>query len=731
MNLIKLKKLANAGKFAELESLWPDVVDSPDAEVAELARIVGQVHRLGAEKNAEDMLSLLMTGAESKNGLAGRLTAARFAAATVPNSDSLGKELRRLYVLVNPDVPDLAKLLDTIFKFAGRLSQAVDLAEAYLKLQPGAFLSHRSQLDPGLVESVDPGDGRLAMSFNGRTLEMGIETVPDIIILPKDHFPSWMLYRTDELRELALSDAEALITLALRSSRNHTSSYRDIKKHVSILLGEKGWANWWKSARISLKKSNRIAVTGASQPTFSLLAQERTYADRLRDRYVRLKEPVAKLEFILAYLDETRKNKETEEDLLVHLGNDAAQMAAPLLKSDPALTLGCLAVHGEVAAREVPVASLNPRAALQVLGKVADPGALPRRFGDRLLRSILEFVRVVSPDGWAGVWSLVLPRSGRQTSEILVRELVAEGHDDVLISALREVIDHPTASPEVLFWLWRARANDTVLGRKLSELPGISANDLLMALLQMVDATGRMSAMSDDKRMRRLIESAHESLDLQGGAMVKEIVSATTVEQATLMQEKIGENGGLRPSARAALETQLRLAHPGLFIDVVKAWQENAIYSSKIGLQKRQEELDDIVTVHIPEVAKQIGEAAAHGDLSENSEYTAALEKRDQLTSRATRIENELALAKIIDSDLAGSDYVHVGTKVRVPDLESGVEESYTFLGIWDSDPEQGILSYAAPLSLAFMGGKVGDSVEYGEGENHRRWEILEIGSGI
>jgi len=197
------------------------------------------------------------------------------------------------------------------------------------------------------------------------------------------------------------------------------------------------------------------------------------------------------------------------------------------------------------------------------------------------------------------------------------------------------------------------------------------------------------------------------------------------------MQEKIGENGGLRPSARAALETQLRLAHPGLFIDVVKAWQENAIYSSKIGLQKRQEELDDIVTVHIPEVAKQIGEAAAHGDLSENSEYTAALEKRDQLTSRATRIENELALAKIIDSDLAGSDYVNVGTKVRVRDLESGVEESYTFLGIWDSDPEQGILSYAAPLSLAFMGGKVGDSVEYGEGENHRRWEILEIGSGI
>lgn len=731
MNLIKLKKLANAGKFEELETLWPDAVSDPEAEAEELARVVGQVHRLGAAEKADGMLALLLSEAEARGGKESRLDAARFTAETVAESDSLRDALRGLYIDLNPEAENLPELLDTVFAAGATLGEGVELAERYLRLQPGAFLSHRSQLDPGEVEAVDPGSGGLKVSFRGRTVDLGIDEVPDLIILPPDHFPSLMLYRADEMRELAASDAEGFIALALRSSRGRTCGYRDIKKHVTALQGDKAWSGWWKAARAELKQSARIAVSGASQPRFTLLANERTYEDRLRDRYSRLKGTGPRLEFTLAYLDETRKGKEADPDLLVMLGNDAAKMAGSALKEDPTLTLACLAVHGEVAGRGVSVASLNPAAARRVLEKMGEPGALPRRFGDRLLRSVLEFVREVSPDGWADIWSQVLPRSGRQTSEVLVRELVAEGHDEVLVRSLREVVEHPTASPEVLFWLWRARTGDTALGRKLAGLPGVGDFELLRSLLQMLDATGRMAAMSDDKRMRRLIDSAHESLDLQGGEPVKRIVAEAGSDRAAELKQVIDDNGGLRPSTKASLATSLRLAYPDLFVEKVRAWEEDAIYSTRIGLQKRQEELDNIVSEDIPAVARQIGEAAAHGDLSENSEYTAALEKRDQLTSRATRIENELARAKVIDDDLAGSDYVNVGTRIRARDLDSGAEEVYTFLGIWDSDPDRGILSYTAPLSLAFMGRKTGETVEFGEGDERRSWEILEIGPGV
>ena len=160
------------------------------------------------------------------------------------------------------------------------------------------------------------------------------------------------------------------------------------------------------------------------------------------------------------------------------------------------------------------------------------------------------------------------------------------------------------------------------------------------------------------------------------------------------------------------------------------AW--NIIFCTRQGMRRREEELKHLIHVKIPENAKAIGEAAAHGDLSENSEYTAALEKRDQLTSRATRIEKELQIAKVIDASLSESDYVNVGTRVTVRDLVADIEEIYTFLGIWDSDPEAGLLSYKAPLSQSFMGRKVGDTVEYElDGEHYRKWKILNIEPGI
>ncbi len=732
MNLIKLKKLANAGKFEDVQTLWPDAVSDPERSVEDLIRVVSQVHNLGAAGDAEGMLSVLLDAVGAQGGDQARLDVVRAVADGIAESDFLARELRRLYAAVHSDRDDLPRLLETVFDGAKDLAAAVDLSDRYIKLPVGGFLSHREMLDPGMVEAVDAETARLTVTFCGRGMILDRDDVARAILLPPDHFPSLKLYRAEEMSRLAAEDPEAFLAIVLGSSRNRTCAYRDLKKSVIELLGEKAWTGWWRQARTALKQSSRIALSGASQPTFRLLAEERSYDDRLRDRFLHLKDPLAKLVFILDYVDETRKERPADPRLLAEMGNAAAKMAGPLLKEDPELTLVCLAVHAEVAARGADVATLNPRAAAQVLARIENPGALPRRFNDRLLRSLLEFVRSVRPGEWSGFWSRVLPRAGRQTSEMLARELVAAGKIDILTDALREVIRHPTASPDVLFWLWRARLTDTKMARSLAGMEGVSGLDCIAALLHLIDASGRMAAMSDDKKLRLRIDQAHEALDQQEGRIVKEILSGTTTDQAQDFKAMIDGSGGLRPSARASLRTYLRLVHPELFIEVIRAWEEDAIYSTKDALERRQRELNGIVTEDIPAVARQIGEAASHGDLSENSEYTAALEKRDQLTSRATRIEKELQIAKVIDASLSESDYVNVGTRVTVRDLVADIEEIYTFLGIWDSDPEAGILSYKAPLSQSFMGRKVGDTVEYElDGEHYRKWKILNIEPGI
>jgi len=124
-------------------------------------------------------------------------------------------------------------------------------------------------------------------------------------------------------------------------------------------------------------------------------------------------------------------------------------------------------------------------------------------------------------------------------------------------------------------------------------------------------------------------------------------------------------------------------------------------------------------------------EAAAFGDLSENSEFTAALEKRDQLTSRATRMESELKRAQVIPRELPRGPVITIGSRVLVRNLATEGEETYTFLGPWDSDAQQRILTYNAPLALAFMGKRVGEVVVFGEGDEERRWEVLALEAAV
>src|SRR6185295_11961836 len=92
----------------------------------------------------------------------------------------------------------------------------------------------------------------------------------------------------------------------------------------------------------------------------------------------------------------------------------------------------------------------------------------------------------------------------------------------------------------------------------------------------------------------------------------------------------------------------------------IEPWlDESVIFGTQPGMNKREEELNFLVNVKMKENAKAIGDAAAHGDLSENSEYKFALEERDLLRARVAGIQNELNLARLLTPDDVTTDAVH------------------------------------------------------------------------
>jgi transcription elongation factor GreA len=125
-------------------------------------------------------------------------------------------------------------------------------------------------------------------------------------------------------------------------------------------------------------------------------------------------------------------------------------------------------------------------------------------------------------------------------------------------------------------------------------------------------------------------------------------------------------------------------------------------------LGKEIEELSRGLTVTLPQA---IATAVAMGDLRENSEYKAALERQQLVQARLGQLHLRLSqLSQLADTE-APRDRVGLGSIVRVEDVKTGDAEEYTLVLAEMMDIDAGHISLASPLGQALKDRKPGEEV--------------------
>ena len=129
-----------------------------------------------------------------------------------------------------------------------------------------------------------------------------------------------------------------------------------------------------------------------------------------------------------------------------------------------------------------------------------------------------------------------------------------------------------------------------------------------------------------------------------------------------------------------------------------------------------------------PRVVKDIEEARAHGDISENAEYEDAKERQSLIEGRIRWLEAQLAGADIIDvSKLKADGRVVFGTTVQLENVETGEERTWRIVGETEADVGQGTISWKSPLARSLIGRDEGDEVEVPTPSGKQTWEIVEV----
>ena len=148
---------------------------------------------------------------------------------------------------------------------------------------------------------------------------------------------------------------------------------------------------------------------------------------------------------------------------------------------------------------------------------------------------------------------------------------------------------------------------------------------------------------------------------------------------------------------------------------------------SPSGYEILQKELKHYKAVERPNVVKDIEEARAHGDLSENAEYDAAKDKQAFVEARIRELEVKVSQAEVIDISNLTGDRVVFGATVTIFDHDKEEEKTWTIVGEDEADLKLKRISLTSPIAKGLIGKSVGDEASIRTPGGVRDYEIIEV----
>lgn len=143
--------------------------------------------------------------------------------------------------------------------------------------------------------------------------------------------------------------------------------------------------------------------------------------------------------------------------------------------------------------------------------------------------------------------------------------------------------------------------------------------------------------------------------------------------------------------------------------------QKKNIFVTEEGLEELKSELHDLKRKKRPEVVERVAKAREMGDLSENSEYTAARDELSLVDGRIEELQEILKNASVINikeekGSRGSAKGVQLGSKIKLK--VNNKHEEFTLVGEWEADPHERKISHESPLGKALIGKEPGEKVE-------------------
>jgi transcription elongation GreA/GreB family factor len=409
----------------------------------------------------------------------------------------------------------------------------------------------------------------------------------------------------------------------------------------------------------------------------------------------------AKVKAVEAIIKEINAFKD-HQDNLVDLVAEISEIARKGVKLQYAPAVELILIRDELAAR---IKGFTPGegqiTAAEILA--ADESAIPGLFEDlslTRLRQVLKSFPTAFGDEWvAKMLGLIGSCNLRSIAEI---GSCLEGAEqkDALIAYMENGLQQRTLTSDALAWICRERKG---LAEKLFT-PVLCLS--VMSSLE-ADQLNEEGSVRSANRLRDLVAD--------DGGLVPDLIAGANINTIRNFAGRLVGSASFDELTRKSLMARIIKLHPEIqdLMSGREKEEDETLIVSEASYTEKKAAYDRLIKEEIPQNREDIKIARSYGDLRENFEYKSAKEYQRVLMKRQGDWERDLKLAQPTDFANPDTSKVSIGTVVSLEPVGTGSPLTYTVLGAWDSDPDNGIIAYLSERGLAILDKNIGDEVEF------------------
>ncbi|MBX3460874.1 MAG: GreA/GreB family elongation factor [Planctomycetes bacterium] len=736
----RISELIKQEQFGEVESVWAEALQKAPGEIDTFLTLAEKLYKAGHGERAGNLLEQVVSKLDSMGEKVKAVHVLGELARVAPRNANQKALADVVIAGAFSDLPGFSRILERAEQTAkGNDNRYVKALYDQLKFQPGDWVFHDAGWGLGQVKEIDAENDQLKVDFQNKenhAVKLGA-AAKFFRKLPAEDI---MVQRSAHLSELKqrCKDEPIAVVLGILKSHNNKSTLKRIKAELSpTVIDSKSWAKWWAGVRKDLAKHQYVKLGTGTNPTIERLVTAMTQEDETREQFNNAPKLEKKLEILRRYLRDSDKG-ETRADLLKYMGTEFKRLAEREGDLDARARDGT-SLAGEriiVGFLRDDLRKADPAAAFDVSYDadelVRESSAMLERLeaikdADYQQRALARHAKL-NEGKWADTFAQAMLKDVQPLWDWIAKQLMENDHAKVLTAVLETVRDDGETYPLQTLWLVRRGITGGELPQSLELAP---ANELFARLLWVMNKV-QTRIDRGDSAYKAVLANLRAAMTERNSRLLTTALDGLSDDRAAHLLHEVNRCRGLSDIHNSTLREVIFKSFPTLqaktSLRAAELAEQEAgeILATQAGLRKREGELKRIQEEELPDVARQIGEALAMGDISENAELDAARERESRLKEAAKEIMEELKRVRVVTPDEFDASKAGFGTKVTLK-REDGKTKVYTILGRYEADLERQIINNESPIAQGILGKKPGETAIVQTPEGAVKYEVISV----